>query len=49
MFSLFKIAIDAGMALLIFYAGVKAEQNYPNLLSKLGTILSWVKALIAKA
>lgn len=50
MFSLFKIGIDVAMAGFFFYVGVKAEQNYPNFLSKLlslGTTLwTWVKSVL---
>jgi hypothetical protein len=50
MFSLFKLGIDAAMALFFFYLGVKAESNFPNLLSKVGslgsTLWTWAKSLL---
>jgi len=50
MFSLFKIGIDVVMAGFFFYAGVKAEQNYPNFLSKLlslgSTLWGWLKSAL---
>jgi hypothetical protein len=48
MFSLFKLAIDAGMAVLIFYGGIKAQQNYPNLIANFGNAFSWLKSLLGK-
>lgn len=48
MFSLFKIGINVAMALLFFYAGIKAQQNYPNLIANIGNAGSWLKALIGK-
>jgi hypothetical protein len=48
MFSLFKLGIDVLMAGLFFYLGIKAEQNYPNLIANIGNVGSWLKALIAK-
>jgi hypothetical protein len=50
MFSLFKLAIDALMAGFFFYAGVKAEQSYPNFLGKLlglgSTLWAWLKSVL---
>jgi len=48
MFGLFKLAIDAAMAVLFFYGGVKAQQNYPNLIANIGNVGSWLKALVGK-
>jgi len=48
MFGLFKLAIDAAMAVLFFYAGIKAQQKYPNLIANIGNAGSWLKALIGK-
>jgi hypothetical protein len=48
MFSLFKIGIDFAMAGLFFYLGIKAQQNYPNLIANIGSAGTWLKALIGK-
>ena len=46
MFSLFKLGIDVAMALLCFYGGMKAQQNFPNLIAKIESLGSWVKSLL---
>jgi hypothetical protein len=46
MFGLFKLVIDAAMALGLFYAGIKTQQNYPNLIAKIGGIWTWLKSVV---
>jgi hypothetical protein len=55
MFNLIKDAIDVVFILFVFYAGMKVQQNYPNLLSdikgvfaSIGNIFTFLKGLASK-
>jgi len=55
MFGIVKTIIDVAFILFVFYAGMKVQQNYPNLItdikgffSGIGSIYTWLKGLAAK-
>ncbi len=55
MFSLIKFAIDVAFIVFVFYAGMRVQLSYPNLLSDLGSfwtslgnIFTWLKGLAGK-
>jgi len=55
MFGLIKTLIDVAFILFVFYAGMKVQLWYPNLLTDLGSvwtsignIFTWLKGLAAK-
>jgi hypothetical protein len=55
MFSLIKFLVDAVFILFVFYAGMRVQKSYPNLLSSiggvwtgLGSIYTWLKGLAGK-
>jgi hypothetical protein len=55
MFGIIKDVIDVLFILFVFYAGMKVQQNYPNLItdikgffSGLGSIYTWLKGLASK-
>ena len=55
MFGLIKILVDVAFIIFVFYAGMRVQTSYPNLLSDfgslwtgLGSIYSWLKGLAGK-
>ena len=55
MFSLIKIGIDIAFIILVFYAGMRVQLSYPNLLADikgffadLGNVWTWLKGLAGK-
>jgi len=55
MFGLIKTLIDVAFILFVFYAGMKVQLWYPNLLTdisgvftEIGSIFTWLKGLAGK-
>jgi len=55
MFSLIKFVIDFAFIVFVFYAGMRVQLSYPNLLTdiknvfaSIGNIFTWLKGLAGK-
>jgi hypothetical protein len=55
MFSLIKDGVDILFIIFVFYAGMRVQSSYPNLLTKvkgvfssIGSIFTWLKGLASK-
>ena len=54
-FGIIKTLVDVAFIIFVFYAGMRVQLSYPNLLSdlsgfwtSLGNIFTWLKGLAAK-
>jgi hypothetical protein len=45
MIGLFKLAFEFVLAAALFYGGIKTQQNYPNLIAKIGSLFTWLKSV----
>jgi len=43
MFTLIKLAIDLGVAVVFFVGGIKFQVKFPNAAAKINSFISWAK------
>lgn len=49
MFTLLKVVVEGILTLLVFFGGMQFQLHYPNFLTRVKSILAWIKNILPGA